>query len=401
MVMHRNFRRGFALLLAVVMVLLMWKDYGLQGATTPPTKTTIPEDLKMDIRSLFYVQKVEKIDSLMNARPWFNGALLVAVKGVPIFSETYGYADFRRRRTITENTPFQLASVSKQFTAMAIMMLKEQGKVAYEDTVQRFIPSFPYKDVTVRMLLNHSAGMPNYFWLTEHKWTQPTPPSNQQVMELLAREEPSLYFRPGSRFNYSNTNYVVLAAIVEKASHMSFGKFIEEYIFQPLGMNNSYVYSATYGHEPMGAKGYRRYGRGYREIPGTVNDGAVGDKGIYASLVDLFKWDQALYANVLVQEETLKEAFSPLVLHDKYAMRYGFGFRLQQDEMGHVVYHNGKWNGFRTGIHRYVDEKATVIILNNTNKPGNTRIINEIEDILFRNRPPELAALEESIENFS
>ncbi len=401
MVMQRNFRRGFALLLAAVMVLLMWKDYGLQGATTPPTETTIPEDLKMDIRSLFYVQKVEQIDSLMQARPWFNGALLVAVKGVPIFSKTYGYADFRRHRKITENTPFQLASVSKQFTAMGIMMLKERGKLSYEDTVQRFFPEFPYKGVTIRMLLNHSAGLPNYFWLTEHKWQQESIPSNQQVMTLLAKEKPSRYFRPGSRFNYSNTNYVVLASIIEKASEMQFGEFIEEHIFQPLGMNNSFVYSAAFDKAPKGAKGYRRYGRGYREIPATVNDGAVGDKGIYASLVDLYKWDQALYANVLVKEETLKEAFSPLVLHEKYRMRYGFGFRLQEDEMGHVVYHNGKWNGFRTGIHRYIDEKATVIILNNTNKPGNTRIINEIENILFRNQPPELAALEESIGNFS
>jgi CubicO group peptidase (beta-lactamase class C family) len=383
------------------MVLLIWKDYGLQGATTPPNETTIPEDLKMDIRSLFYVQKVEKIDSLMQARPWFNGALLVAVKGVPIFSKTYGYADFRRHREITENTPFQLASVSKQFTAMAIMMLKEQGKLSYEDTVQRFIPDFPYKGVTIRMLLNHSAGMPNYFWLTEHKWQKESIPTNKQVMALLAREKPSLYFRPGSRFDYSNTNYVVLASIVENASQMEFGKFVEENIFQPLGMNNSFVYSAALDESPKGAKGYRRYGRGYREIPATVNDGAVGDKGVYASLVDLYKWDQALYANILVKQETLKEAFSPLILHKKYRMRYGFGFRLQEDEMGHIVYHNGKWNGFRTGIHRYIDEKATVIILNNTNKPGNTRIINEIENILFRNQPPELAALEESIGNFS
>jgi len=399
MVMHRNFRRIFAVSLVVVMVMLMWKDYGLRGATTPVAEVSIPEDLKMNIRSLFYVEKVARIDSLMQSRRSFNGALLVAVKGVPIFSKTYGYADFRKRKEITASTAFQLASVSKQFTAMAIMMLKEQGKLAYEDSVQKFIPEFPYQGITIRRLLNHSAGLPNYMWLVEHKWNQSYPPYNDEVLKMLCDEKPGRYFIPGTRFDYSNTNYMVLASIVEKASGMRFDRFLQENIFQPLGMNNSFVYSANYSCKVEGAKGYRRYGRGYREIPATQNDGAVGDKGVYASLIDLYKWDQALYSHRLIGAKTLEEAFSPLILHGKYNMHYGFGFRLRENDAGHVVYHNGKWNGFRTGLHRYIDEKATVIILNNTNKPGNTRIIREIQEILFAGINDNALKSEELVEN--
>lgn len=341
---------------------------------------------KKEIDKIFYQDKARKIDSLMQVKSrkhYFNGNVLVAYKGSCIYNESFGYADMLRRKELDKDDIFQLASVSKQFTAMAVMILKEQNKLDYDDSVTKYIPEFPYPRITIRMLLNHTSGLPNYMWLVEHHWKGKKAPCNEDIIKMMAEHKLSLYFTPGRRWDYSNTGYIILASIVERVSGKKFTEFMHENVFEPLKMHNSFVYSSSRSNSKKGRIiGYYYRGRRYRMIPETVNDGAVGDKGIYSTTEDLFKWDQALYNNSLVSSETFKEAISTFKLGNKYEIPYGFGFRIRKRDGKKVAYHHGKWNGFRTSLLRYVEDSNTVIVLNHTSSSLNNSIIREIQYVL-------------------
>lgn len=341
---------------------------------------------KEKIEQMFYQEKAKKIDSILQYKAkkyFFNGNVLVAYKGNCIYNESFGYADILRRKKLERDDIFQLASVSKQFTAMAIMILKEKNLLSYDDSVTKYIPEFPYPRITIRMLLNHTSGLPNYYWLDEHCWKGENAPNNEDIIKMLAEEKLNLYFRPGSRWDYSNTGYVILASVVERISDQSFSSFMKENIFDPLQMYNSFVYSSTTGDlEKNKLIGYYYRGRNYRTIPETVNDGAVGDKGVYSTTADLFKWDQALYHNRLVSAKTFNEAISTFKLRNKYEIPYGFGFRIRNRNDKKIAYHHGKWNGFRTSMLRYVEDTNTVIVLNHTSSSLNYSIIREIQQVL-------------------
>lgn len=314
----------------------------------------VSQSAKKEIDKIFYREKAQKIDSIMQIRAkknYFNGNVLVAYKGNCIYNESFGYADMLRRSKLKKDDIFQLASVSKQFTAMAIMMLKEQNKLAYDDTVTKYIPEFPYPRITVRMLLNHTSGLPNYMWLVEHHWKGKKAPYNNDIVKMMAEHKLALYFTPGRRWDYSNTGYIILASIVEQITKVEFADFMKNNVFEPLQMNNSFVYSRSLSNAKKDRLiGYYYRSKRYRMIPETVNDGAVGDKGVYSTTEDLFKWDQALYNNTLVSYETLEEAISTFKLRNKYEIPYGFGFRIRTRNNKKVAYHHGKWNGFRTSI---------------------------------------------------
>jgi len=339
-----------------------------------------------DLARVVYKEKIERIDSFMQKhhnRFNFQGNVLVAYKGNRIYEGTFGHKTPYGKEPLTRDAIFQLASVSKQFTAMAAMIAIEKGMLNYKDTITEFLPRFPYEGITVQMLLNHTAGLPNYMWLLEHHWSDEAVPYNDDVVDLMARHKLHLYFRPGTRFAYSNTGYVILAALLEKATGKRFDKYLAQEIFEPLEMEDSYVYSASYNDKkPKHLNGYKYWGRGYRRIPATVNDGSVGDKGIYSTMPDLYKWDKALYENTLVSEETMQKAFKAAQLKNGNHYPYGFGFRLREKEGKKVVYHYGKWNGFRTGIIRYIQDTSTIIILNHTDRPYNSRITKNIHKIL-------------------
>jgi len=341
---------------------------------------------KKEIEEIFYQEKARVIDSILQEKAkkhYFNGNVLVAYKGSCIYSESFGYADMLRRKKLEKTDIFQLASVSKQFTAMAIMILKERNLLSYDDSVSKYIPEFPYPRITVRMLLNHTSGLPNYYWLVEHHWHGRKSPNNEEIIKMLAEHKLNLYFTPGRRWDYSNTGYIVLASIVERVSNQSFADFMQTNVFDPLKMENSFVYSSSEDNIKKDRLiGYYYRGRRYRMIPETVNDGAVGDKGVYSTTEDLYKWDQALYHNKLVTDSTMCEAISTFKLRGKYEIPYGFGFRIRKRNDKKVAYHHGKWNGFRTSIMRYVEDTNTVIVLNHTSSSLNYSIIREIQQVL-------------------
>ena len=346
------------------------------------------------IKILCYPEKVtknvvSKLDALLskiNKRNDFHGSLLVAKKGKIIYNNQVGTSDFRKKELLNEHSVFQLASVSKQFTAAAIMILHEKKLLKLTDTVNTFFPKFPYENVTIKNLLNHTAGLPKYFWLAEHKWKKPNAPTNKEMMQLIDESKVQRFFKPGRNFDYSNTAYLVLASIVEKVSGVSFQEFVKQNIFDPLGMKNSYVYSYQNDSIPENQiDGYRLY-RGWRhlKIGSTINDAIVGDKNVYSTAEDLLKWIQGLNTGKLISKESKELMYTKGKTHYGKHVPYGYGFRIKTDKEN-KIYHHGKWNGFRTGLTQYIDDDLVVIVLEHTSYNGIAALNNRVKNIIAKN----------------
>lgn len=294
----------------------------------------------------------------------FNGGILVA-KGGNILYETYvGYADpTKQNDTITANTAFHLASTSKPFTGVAIMKLIDEQKINLDDEIRKYFPGFPYSGVTIRHLLTHRSGLPNYLYFMDdkQKWNQTTMVSNKDVIDFLIGHQPPKTASPGTRFQYSNTNYVLLASVIEKVSGKAFPQYMKETIFEPLGMTNTFVYTpadstrALMSYKPSGAL--------------WANDkyeNTYGDKNVYSTPRDMFKWDSALYREDFVKKEILDSSFVPRSNEKPGVHNYGYGWRMLNLRNGkNVIYHFGKWHGFTPAFARLTDEKAVIIILGN------------------------------------
>ncbi len=313
-------------------------------------------------------QKQTKLDSFFRAlhlKQGFNGAVLVAQQGQVLYRGAFGYADFEKKDTLTTHTVFQLASVSKPFTALAILLLKEKGYISLQDPVQSYLPDFPYPATTIKQLLTHSSGLPDYLSLARHYWSnQLFVLSNQELIGQLSRHKPSLRFKPGSRFAYSNTGYAILAALIESLSGLSYGHFLKTKVFQPLGMNHSGTISLIDTTSHL-AQGHTAAGK---RVPGDCLDTIFGDKGLYSSVEDLYLWDQALYTEKLLKQTALQDAFEGSV-RINHAEAYGYGWRVRQLAGGEqVLYHTGRWHGFRSYLMRNPRDRSTVIILSNVDK---------------------------------
>ena len=327
-----------------------------------------------------------KLDSLLkriHKRHDFNGAILVAKNEKIVYNSQIGFADFKKETPLNKSSIFQLASVSKQFTAAAIMLLKERNQIKLTDTVNRYFPEFPYQHVTIKNLLNHTAGLPKYFWVAEHKWQQEKAPTNTEMMELLASSNVQRFFKPGRNFDYSNTGYFVLASIVEKISGTSFSSFLKRNIFEPLEMKDSYVYS--FENDSINENqldGYRLY-RGWRhlKISSTVNDAIVGDKNVYTTAEDLFKWTVALNTGRLLTKESLDLMYSKGETVYGREVPYGFGFRIKTKS----IYHHGRWNGFSTGLTKYLEDDVVVIVLEHTSYNAIRSLNKKIKYIVAKN----------------
>ncbi len=331
----------------------------------------------------------KKLDALLtqiNKRNDFHGSLLVAKGGKIIYQNQIGISDFRKKDPLNKNSVFQLASVSKQFTAAAIMILYEKNKLKLTDSVGRYFPNFPYKEVTIEHLLNHTAGLPKYFWLAEHKWKKSNAPTNKEMMNLFEKSNVQRFFRPGRNFDYSNSAYLVLASIVEKVSGVSFQEFAKQNIFDPLGMKNSYVYSYQNDSIPENQiDGYRLY-RGWRhlKIGSTINDAIVGDKNVYSTAEDLLKWIEGLNSGKLISKKSKDLMYTKGKTHYGKHIPYGYGFRIKTDKEN-KIYHHGKWNGFRTGLTQYIDDDLVIIVLEHTSYNGIAALNKRVKNIVTKN----------------
>ncbi len=317
----------------------------------------------------------------------FNGTVLYAEKGRVIFKKAYGYRNVRHRRdALKTSDQFQLASVSKMFSAFAIMLLKNDGKLNYDVDIRTYLPNFPYKGITVRLLMNHRSGLPRYMSLAQDNWKNKRKPfNNDSMMDLLVKYHPDRYFAPNTGFHYCNTNYALLANIVEVVSGMHFEDFIRKRIFKPLHMDSSFVYnmrgdSIVPLYVNKGVPGWYQRGWRWRQMTNDYLNGVMGDKNIYTSVEDLYKFDMALDNFTLLPDSILREAFTPG--SPKYWRRkdnYGFGWRIRGG-MDSCVYHFGWWKGFRTFYIRDMKHQKTLIVLTNKDRgPGSVNFWNIIK----------------------
>ena len=324
----------------------------------------------------------EEITGLM-LRTGFNGQVLVARHGTIVYNRCFGFADFRNNTAVTEETPFQLASISKTFTATAILLLHQEGKLHIDSLVMNYIPEFPYPDITVRHLLNHTSGLQNYMWVMERFWTQGRMPDNEDMLATFIKHKRPLDFVPGTRWAYSNTGYAVLGLMAERVSGQRYPDFLRERIFQPLGMLNTFVYDVHQAMNPEHRAYGFRPGRGrHYFIPDVSHDGVFGDKGVYSTAMDLYKWDQAIYRNELLSPELWQMAFERATLKNTNTVNYGMGWRLQFFMDHRIVHHPGRWNGFRTSLKRYIDDEATLVVLSNNNR-SIAGLVERMQEIIF------------------
>ena len=329
-------------------------------------------------------KQIENVDSALTKlyeQAMFNGVVLIAQHGKPLYNKAFGIANIQTQETLTSNSSFNLASISKQFVAMMTMILKEQGKIKYDDKVKKHLPNFPYDKITIRQLLTHTSGMPEYFDLATKYTNTLDTLNNEKLIKLIVELKPDLEFEPGSEWEYCNTGYALLVSIIEKASSMKIETFFSKYITEPLHLNNTFFYYLNM-ESPSNVIPQRVYGFERQNGRNFQNDlirfdGVAGDGNIYSSVEDLLKWEQSLYNNKLASDATLQEAFTPVKLKNGEIFNYGFGWEISDDE--ETLSHTGSWVGFENYIERNIAKKTTVIILSNA---SNELAIDAVNTIL-------------------
>jgi CubicO group peptidase (beta-lactamase class C family) len=339
-----------------------------------------------------------RLDSLFQSIPDFSGVALVADKGKVVYHNAFGW------RNVEDNIPldtadiFELASISKQFTSMIIMMLAEDGKLRFDDSLHYYLPALPYDGITLRHLLTHTSGVPDYQEVMDQHWDKRMVASNEDNIEYLIRYRPDPLFQPGEKYAYSNTGYMLLATVAEVASGEDFIALCQQRIFQPLRLTD------TGFRTPAERRSIERFTSGYlyvEEEHRYVNADSFpefnytiwlgnrkGPGRISSTSHDLLLWDRALYSDRLVTKVTMSEAFAPARLLSDSLSYYGFGWVLRSDSLlGNVVSHTGGNPGYKTEIVRFIDADKTIILLNNNAHEKKEEIISAIK-VLVRGGMP-------------
>ncbi len=335
-----------------------------------------------------YSQQHE-FDSLFAAEKDFSCVILVAESGKAIYHKAFGYREVANQIPLQRSDIFELASVTKQFTAMIIMMLKEKGKLGYDDLVEKYL-DIPYKGISIRHLLTHTSGLPDYQDIMDKYWDKTKVAGNADAIEYLNKYAPPKLFEPGEKYTYSNTGYLLLASIAEKASSKDYIEMCRKWIFKKLKMKSTNIRTLeekkattnfAIGHIYIQERNKYVRADSFPSSDYTIWLGnRKGPGRISSTAADLLKWDQALYTNKLLQQNTLQEAFTPMKLNDGNISNYGFGWTLRTDSVfGKIVSHTGDNPGYKTQIIRYIDRKKTIILLNNNAHPNFETVIKQIE----------------------
>lgn len=351
--------------------------------------------------------KSKRLDSLLTAfytNNEFSGSILVAEKGNIIYAKSLGWADIEHNDTLQLNTPMPIASITKQFTGMAIMMLKEKGLLNYDDDINKYLPEIQQKGITIKHLLHHTSGLdfngPSNKAGKTFRFMSKNASSENGVKlldkkSLLKAYEKGIpkanFYPPGKKFRYSNGGYTLLAAIIERVSGTPYWEFMQKHIFEPLNMTNTFVLRPTVLNEKKIAysyfssvfKGIKKCTPYYdRYKPDKYCVVLDGDKHIYSTVLDMYKWDQALYTEKLVSKETLKDAFTSGKLNNGKNTEYGFGWELYTGVDTAVMGHSGGIENYATGFQRETDEKRTTIILTNAHPSNMFRVWTGMVNVL-------------------
>ena len=317
-------------------------------------------------------------------KPRVPGASVIAIRdGKVLYKKAYGLADLEAGTPATTKTNYRLASVTKQFTAMCILILADRGRLSLDDHITRFFPDYPAygREITIRQLLTHTSGLRAYEELIPPGRTAQL--KDMDVLDLL-KQQTSTYFAPGMEYRYSNTGYAHLAMIVEKASGMKFAAFLKKNIFGPLKMHETVAFEDGVSTVRNRAFGYTKKGDAFERTDQSLTSAILGDGGIYSSVEDMFLWDQALYTTKLVGAATLQQAWTPSILASGKQITYGFGWELGERDGMKTVRHSGGTVGFRTEILRIPDKKFTVVVLSNSSEAKPGELVNAIADLYLK-----------------
>ena len=294
----------------------------------------------------------------------FNGGIIVAKGGNIVFEKYKGSVNLDGKDSITAFTPLHIASVSKTFTAMAILKLQEEGKLNINDSLTSYFAGFNYPGVTIKTLLNHRSGLPNYLYFMEKVgWKTDSIMQNKDVLKWLIERKPFIkdVNTADTKFTYCNTNFAMLALIIEKVSGKPYPQFMKEAIFDPIGMKNTFVHFL--GDNKIRSKSFDWKGR---EIPDNNLDAVYGDKNIYSTVADLLLWDRTLRDTVFLSAKSLQAAYTAYSNEKPGIKNYGLGWRMNiYGEDKKIIFHNGWWHGNNATFIRLLKEDATVIVLSN------------------------------------
>ncbi|HEU4858699.1 MAG TPA: serine hydrolase domain-containing protein [Chitinophagaceae bacterium] len=352
--------------------------------------------LVLFINQLLAAQQ-NKFDSLFKSQKdpiaaGFSGVVLIAENGKPIYHKAFGFREFEGQITLQTADIFELASVSKQFTAMIIMRLKEKRLLNYDDSVGKYL-EIPYKGITIRNLLTHTSGLPDYQDIMDRYWDKTKVAGNSDCIEYLNKYAPPKRFEPGEKYEYSNTGYLLLASIAERSSGKDFIELCQKWIFKKLKMKSTDIRTLeekkatknfAIGHIYVEERNKWVRADSFPSSDYTIWLGnRKGPGRISSTAADLLKWDQALYSEKLIKQSTLQEAFTPMKLNDGSLSNYGFGWSLKTDSTsGKIVSHSGDNPGYKTQIIRSIDKKKTIIVLNNNAHQNFSSIVKQLEAAL-------------------
>ncbi|MCA0364548.1 MAG: beta-lactamase family protein [Bacteroidetes bacterium] len=342
--------------------------------------------------------KTAAISSIISAKvnAGFNGNVLVAQKGVVLFEGSYGFSNIEDTIRLNSHSKFQLASLSKTFTAVATMKMVEDGQIGLDNTVKDYFPDFPYDGVTIRSLLSHRSGLPYYQYEFDKKVRgEKVYPTNQMMMSWFAKANPTPkpLNLPDHFFSYNNTNFAILAAIIEKVSGKSFDDYLQEKIFKPAGMKETFAGNSK---NPELQKNKTQGYQNGRKLEKDFYDDIQGDKGIYSTTGDLLKWYNLLKSEKVLSKESLREMYTPRSFEHPGLRNYGYGFRLWVNDLQQTdyIYHTGWWKGYNTIMFFDLREDFVVILLSNKYNRGVYNIRDIVNVLHGKNKA---STLEENI----
>ena len=335
--------------------------------------------------------KYSEFISCMKSKGLSTGNILVYEKGEIVFQSSNGLRSIDPIDSLTLNSQFRLASVSKQFTSVAVMKLKQEGKLDYDQKVSSILNDFPHDNITIKHLLQHTSGIADYIKIISQNYvpqnsTKRDILGNNEILDIFYNSNPKLKFQPGEKYEYSNTGYLVLASIVEEVSKQHFREFLKENIFDPLNMNNTLLYSYKEGYDsdiPNRVFGYslNEEKDGYELNDYHVVNDVRGDGGIYSTINDLFKWNMALLDYKVVPKKLLDEAWRVGTLNNGEDSGYGYGWVIGDSSKPKSVFHSGGWVGFVTYLYNEIDTKSGYVILTNDSSRVLVDIINSLNSI--------------------
>ncbi|MCZ4242671.1 serine hydrolase domain-containing protein [Pedobacter punctiformis] len=338
-------------------------------------------------------KQLDSIFTILYKQNQFNGTVLIADKGKVVFKKGYGYRDENSKALNSSTTIFELGSCSKQFTAMGILLLAKQGKLSYNDQLSKYIPELSFwNDVTIYNLLRHTSGVPEYLDAMRKEWDSTKIATNKDLINFYAKRKDTLNFKPNTNHRYCNTNYALLASIIERVSGEDYATFLKENIFVPLGMKNTFVYNRRQSPRKITnyAIGYvwardsfkkvTSENPGYDEKMVYYLDGIVGSAKVNSTAEDLLKWINALKSNSFISAEDFNQMTEITKTTKGKNIPYGFGLDVSKGENKFSFGHTGSWDGYASFIYHNMPKDRTIIILQNF-KMG-TYSFNNISQIL-------------------